>query len=388
MNPIAIKIQQLSKYYDLYTRTDVKSFVLGSLKRSNKQSFCALHDINFEVAKGEVLGIIGPNGSGKSTLLKIISEVSPPSTGAVEVRGTVASLLEIGVGFNPELTGRENIELTAGLYGINKSELKTKLPMIVELFGFGQFIDTPVKYFSNGMYMRLAFAVVIHIDADIYLLDEVLSVGDNQFRDSVQHILSDLKSQGKTILFVTHNPNELINICDRFLLLINGVMKKIGAPDEVLLEELHVFSSTDLVNIHCHKESENPKAQYINKQFSEVFYPQSTDMEFYGDEVVFKYRFLVTDAPLFEQTEHILLIKDVATRSVAQLVFSNAIMVNNNSIELELKLPLSFFGPYSFWFDIMAVHSDKVVYMLPHVLLHKFERQKLCVGMLNVNVLK
>lgn len=216
----AISIRNISKSY----RKNItrKKFYR---KPCEGETFLAVDNISIDINKGEVVCISGQNGSGKSTLLKMIAEVTPPSSGEIEIDGKVASILEIGIGFQPELSGYDNIFLSGAMYGLTKSEIEKKSNKIVELFGFPDFINTPVKYYSSGMYMRLAFSIIVNIDADIYLFDEVTSVGDAEFRNKVVREITRLKSQNATILIVTHSPTIFSKISDKFILFSNGKIK-------------------------------------------------------------------------------------------------------------------------------------------------------------------
>src|SRR5881398_2958939 len=179
----------------------------------------ALKDVSFEVKQGEVLGIIGRNGAGKSTLLKILSRVTAPTSGEVKVKGRIASLLEVGTGFHPELTGRENIFLNGAILGMTKAEIRAKFDEIVAFSGIERFIDTPVKRYSSGMYLRLAFAVAAHLDTEILLVDEVLAVGDVSFQRKCIAKMEDVGRHGRTIVFVSHDMHAVTRLCERTLLL-------------------------------------------------------------------------------------------------------------------------------------------------------------------------
>ncbi|MBI5219581.1 MAG: ABC transporter ATP-binding protein [Bacteroidia bacterium] len=182
----------------------------------------ALKDINMEVKQGEVLGIIGKNGAGKSTLLKILSRVTGPTTGEINIKGRVASLLEVGTGFHPELTGRENIFLNGAILGMTKAEIKNKFDEIVDFSGVEKYIDTPVKRYSSGMYVRLAFAVAAHLDPEILIIDEVLAVGDSEFQKKCLGKMQKVAGQGRTVLFVSHNMYAIKQLCKRCILIKNG----------------------------------------------------------------------------------------------------------------------------------------------------------------------
>jgi lipopolysaccharide transport system ATP-binding protein len=213
---IAIKVEGLSKKYFLQKSKN-------ELDEPGKPNcnFWALKEVSFQVRKGDSIGIIGKNGSGKSTLLKILSGITKPTSGKVGVQGKIASILDIGAGFHPELTGRENVFLNGQLHGFQKDEIQSKLKEIIDFSGIEKFIDEPVKNYSNGMYLRLAFSIIAHLDFDIYLFDEVFNVGDVSFIQKTRNKFKELVASNKTILFVSHNINEL-QWNEKFMLLENG----------------------------------------------------------------------------------------------------------------------------------------------------------------------
>lgn len=195
----------------------------------------ALQDINFEVQQGQVMGVIGKNGAGKSTLLKLLSKVTRPTTGSIQLGGRIASLLEVGTGFHPELTGRENIFLNGAILGMTKQEIRSKFDEIVDFSGCERYIDTPVKRYSSGMYVRLAFAVAAHLEPEILIVDEVLAVGDAEFQRKAIGKMKDVsQGQGRTVLFVSHNMASIMDLCDSALLLEHGRVKGIGATPEIV----------------------------------------------------------------------------------------------------------------------------------------------------------
>lgn len=191
---------------------------------SSREEFWALKDVTFDIRRGERVGIIGRNGAGKSTLLKILSRITEPTTGRVKIKGRVASLLEVGTGFNPELTGRENIFLNGAILGMGRAEIKRKFDEIVAFAEVEKFLDTPVKHYSSGMYMRLAFAVAAHLEPEILIVDEVLAVGDAQFQKKCLGKMEEVGKQGRTVLFVSHNMRAVRQLCDRALLLRGGMV--------------------------------------------------------------------------------------------------------------------------------------------------------------------
>jgi lipopolysaccharide transport system ATP-binding protein len=249
-----IKVSNLSKRYRIglkeemhdslassitaFLKAPLKSFKkLKNLSNTNATSddvFYALKDINFEVKKGEVLGIVGMNGAGKSTLLKVLSRITEPSTGEIELKGRVASLLEVGTGFHPDLTGRENIFLNGTILGMTKKEIIEKMEEIIEFSGVRKFIDTPVKRYSSGMRVRLAFSVAANLDPEILIIDEVLAVGDYEFQSKCLGKMQDVARGGKTILFVSHNMAAVNQLCTRAILLKKGEKIADGTVSEII----------------------------------------------------------------------------------------------------------------------------------------------------------
>lgn len=198
------------------------------------EEFWALKDVSFEIQRGEVVGIIGRNGAGKSTLLKVLSRITEPTSGRIRLRGRVASLLEVGTGFHPELSGRENIFLNGAILGMTKAEIKAKFDEIVAFSEVEKFLDTPVKHYSSGMYVRLAFAVAAHLDPEILIVDEVLAVGDAQFQKKCLGKMKDVATGGRTVLFVSHNMAAVGTLCSRAVLLKGGTVEKIDTVDNVV----------------------------------------------------------------------------------------------------------------------------------------------------------
>jgi lipopolysaccharide transport system ATP-binding protein len=207
-------------------------------QRTGGRTFWALREVSFEVARGEALGIIGKNGAGKSTLLKILSRVTSPTTGFAELYGRVGSLLEVGTGFHPELTGRDNVFLNGVILGMKKREIEAKFDEIVEFAEVHEFLDTPVKRFSSGMRVRLAFAVAAHLDPEILIVDEVLAVGDAAFRKKCMEKMREVATQGRTVLLVSHNMSSVRELCDRAILLDEGLLVAEGPPAEVISRHL------------------------------------------------------------------------------------------------------------------------------------------------------
>lgn len=223
MKNIALKVENVSKIYKLYAgNTDRLKESLHPLRRKYHQDFYALKNVSFDVRQGETIGIVGRNGSGKSTLLKLVTGIITPTSGRISVNGRISALLELGAGFNPELTGRENIFFSGAIMGYTPSEIKDRLESILDFADIGVFIDQPVKMYSSGMFVRLAFAVAINVDPDILIIDEALAVGDFGFQSKCYKKFHDFKQSGKTILFVTHSLDSVIRYCDRAFVMDNG----------------------------------------------------------------------------------------------------------------------------------------------------------------------
>jgi len=237
---------------------------LAELRRphSDKEdsSFWALKDVTFDVKQGDVVGIIGRNGAGKSTLLKILSKITEPTRGDIYLKGRVASLLDVGTGFHPELTGRENIYLNGAILGMSRLEISRKFDAIVEFSETDKFLDTPVKRYSSGMYVRLAFAIAAHLEPEILIVDEVLAVGDVQFQKKSLGKMQDISHGGRTVLFVSHNMGAVRNLCNRGILLRNGQCVAIGSSAEVVDEYLQLtLTSMDTMSIADRPRINPPK---------------------------------------------------------------------------------------------------------------------------------
>jgi lipopolysaccharide transport system ATP-binding protein len=261
MSDIAVRVERLGKFYRLGTKraagesslrealARVLSTPFRALRTSSPATrrnvsdyVWALRNVSFEVPRGQILGIIGPNGAGKSTLLKILSRIVEPTEGRAEIHGKVGSLLEVGTGFHPELTGRENIYLSGALLGMRKAEIDRKLDEIVAFAEIEKFIETPVKRYSSGMYVRLAFAVAAHLEPDILIIDEVLAVGDAAFQRKCLSKMEDVRQHGRTVLFVSHNTSAVTRLCQRAILISDGAILKDGPA-------AHVASAYLLANL-------------------------------------------------------------------------------------------------------------------------------------------
>ena len=265
MGDIAIRTQGLSKQYTIGSRHSSldgcrsKSHVVGE---QNVNAIWALNDITLDVEQGEVLGVIGRNGSGKSTLLRILSRITKPTKGQAVIYGRVGSLLEVGTGFHPDLTGRENIRLNGMLLGMKKAEIDRQFDAIVAFAEVERFIDTPVKKYSSGMYMRLAFAVAAHLECDILLVDEVLAVGDVAFQKKCLSKMDEVSKAGRTVLFVSHSIPAIMNLCTEAILLDEGTLRFCGDPQSVVNEYLNGSRPMDGEARFAHRAERDGEAHF------------------------------------------------------------------------------------------------------------------------------
>lgn len=240
-----VQIENLSKHFVIRKEKSLKERVVNfGRSRRHKEDFWALKDVDLSIQAGSTVGLIGPNGSGKSTLLKMIGGILQPDTGSVRIRGRLAALLELGAGFHPDLTGRENVYLNASILGLSRQQTDKHFDAIVDFSGIEKFIDTQVKFYSSGMYVRLAFAVAVHVDPDILLVDEVLAVGDEPFQRKCLERIRQFQSEGRTIVLVTHGLDQVAEFCDRAVVLEQGRVVTDGTPDEALRTLRQDFEDT------------------------------------------------------------------------------------------------------------------------------------------------
>ncbi|MCI8470819.1 MAG: ABC transporter ATP-binding protein [Clostridia bacterium] len=239
---IVIKVNHVYKNFNIYydRANTLKERMLFFARNKRREKREILNDINLDIKKGETVALIGVNGSGKSTLLKLMTQIIFPNKGTIETKGKLTSLLELGAGFHPDFSGRENIYFNSSIFGLTKKEIDARLEQIIEFSELKDFIDNPVRTYSSGMYMRLAFSVAINVDADILLIDEILSVGDQHFQEKCFNKMRELKAEGKTMVFVTHSMDTVKNLCDRAVWLYEGKVRMDGNTNEVVDEYLKV----------------------------------------------------------------------------------------------------------------------------------------------------
>ena len=234
-NDVAISVKNVTKEFTVY---EDKSYFLkekiGHLGRNKKRKHVVLKDISVDIKKGESVALIGVNGCGKSTLLKLLNKIIYPQKGTIEINGKVSSMIELGAGFNTDFTGRENIYFNASMYGLGKKDVDPIIDKIIEFSELGDFIESPVRTYSSGMYMRLAFSIAVNVQAEILLIDEILAVGDAHFQDKCLNKMKELKQQGKTMVFVSHSMDQVKSFCNRAVWLFNGKIRMDGNTEEVV----------------------------------------------------------------------------------------------------------------------------------------------------------
>ncbi|HEX8649776.1 MAG TPA: ABC transporter ATP-binding protein [Pyrinomonadaceae bacterium] len=264
---------------------------LRSLRR-RARPFWAVHDVSFEVRRGEALGIIGHNGAGKSTILKLLSNITTPTSGEIKINGRLSALIEVGSGFHPELTGRENIYLNGSILGMRRREISRKLDSIVDFAGVRQFIDTPVKRYSSGMYVRLGFSIAAFLDPDILLLDEVLAVGDAAFQTKCLERITELKRTGTTIVFISHDLGAVERLCDRVLLMERGEVAASGAPRDVIAEyQRRAASFTQTTSQHTPQAGGESKSAAITSLTFHDATGHETNFSRTGDAVTARFEY-------------------------------------------------------------------------------------------------
>ena len=282
MNDIAIKVENLSKVYHLYDKPqDRLKEALHPFKKSYHHDFYAMDDVSFEIKKGETVGIIGKNGAGKSTLLKMITGVLTPTSGHIETHGSISSLLELGAGFNPEMTGLENIFLNGTLMGFTKEEMATRVDAIMEFADIGEFIHQPVKMYSSGMFARLAFSVSIAVEPDILIVDEALSVGDMAFQMKCFKKFQDFQAQGRTILFVTHALDTVIRYCSRGIVIDDG-NKVFEGSSKTSVDAFKKVLSGNFYAEHIEEKEVNTKI-LEEEAYLKKFFDRHVELDTYGN---------------------------------------------------------------------------------------------------------
>lgn len=364
MSDIAIKVENLGKLYRLgevgtgtishdlnrwIARVRGKEDPFAKIGESNDRTqkgesdyVWALKDISFDVKKGEVLGIIGKNGAGKSTLLKVLSKVTKPTEGNIKVKGRIASLLEVGTGFHPELTGRENIFLNGAIMGMTKVDIRKRFDEIVQFAGIERYVDTPVKRYSSGMYVRLAFAVAAHLEPDILIVDEVLAVGDAEFQRKCIGKMKDVSAQdGRTVLFVSHNLSQVQSLCTHGILMQRGTLSFEGDINKVLYKYVHGDKEGRTIDLSVYPRAGHTIPGFRYQSLS-LIAPEENIYE--GDKIVFKIKY--TAEANFQEALMGITISDayqtlIECRSTATYPDFQLTHTNNGEAIVELDVNLS-----------------------------------------------
>ena len=342
---------------------------IGAKNYNKGEKFTALDDISFEVKKGERVGIIGHNGAGKSTLLKLISRVTGPTQGKIYLNGRVASMLEVGTGFHHELTGRENIYMNGAILGMTKKEIDSKIEQIIEFSELRQFIDTPVKRYSSGMYVKLAFSVAAHLDSEIMIMDEVLAVGDMAFQNKCLQKMKDVsEEEDRTILYVSHNMNTIRQLCDRVVVLSKGKIIYQGDVEEGIKfyfnqSQTEEFSTSFDLNVLSRQKNYGRKAKLtsfnINNKQQALF-----DRNEYLD-------FSIEIEPYInsKKTRLLLVFKDENDIRVGTTMTDEFVLKNGENKQLKLTFDLSFlsYGIYKLGFDLVEIRDDETMVIYDEV---------------------
>jgi lipopolysaccharide transport system ATP-binding protein len=328
----------------------------------SKEEFWALNDVSFEIKQGERVGIIGRNGAGKSTLLKVLSRITEPTSGRITIRGRVASLLEVGTGFHPELTGRENIFLNGAILGMSRSEIRKKFDEIVAFAEVEKFLDTPVKRYSSGMYVRLAFAVAAHLEPEILVVDEVLAVGDAQFQKKCLGKMEEVsKNEGRTVLFVSHNMGVVNQLCQNAILMQNGRAISYGDVNSVIQDYLSV-NSANAKGYEADEIKKKTKSNYISK-FYTLNSKGATCSEFvFDDSVHLEVEFVVN-----EQNPNLQIgigLQDKVQNRIFTILqeVSKFKQVSPTVYRGTVKLPPSIIAPNLYSFTVALWTKDGVLY--------------------------
>jgi len=307
-------------------------------KKGKSDVVWSLKDINFEVEQGDTLGIIGRNGAGKSTLLKILARVTSPSTGSVKIKGRVASLLEVGTGFHPELTGKENIYLNGAILGMRKAEIKRKFDEIVDFAGVERYIGTPVKRYSSGMYVRLAFAVAAHLESEILIVDEVLAVGDAEFQKKCLGKMGDIsKGEGRTVLFVSHNMGSITQLCQSGLLLVNGKILDYGFVSTVVKNYMSLTANEN----HKLIREDLKKVIYIKEIVSKNSHNEITNNFRHNENIVFEFK--IARNTVESMYRLIVIVQDELKRKI----FSAEKIITDDMLKLTIRKDFLTRGSYS-----------------------------------------
>lgn len=326
------------------------------------EEFLALKDINITVKKGERVGIIGHNGAGKSTLLKLISQITAPSTGSIEMNGRIASMLEVGTGFHPELTGRENIYMNGAILGMTKAEIDAKIEDIIEFSECRQFIDTPVKRYSSGMYVKLAFSVAAHLDSEIMIMDEVLAVGDMAFQKKCLEKMSRVsKDQGRTVLYVSHNMNTIRALCERCIVLDHGTVIYDGNVEEAI--STYLGSKLEEKRIYDLLPEREPSGSTERIVMQRLELLNESNLITFGEKLQFKLSFLQKEEM---QNLHFRFCINLQDRRAIAMSMSGKIDTGVGVNECSFEIDTSFLAPSKYILKIIALEPSEAGSQIRH----------------------
>ena len=380
MSDTVIRVENLSKKYILgqqkqerytalrdvlaNTAKSISSQVLNPFAKKaplpNLEEFWALKDVSFEIKQGDRVGIIGRNGAGKSTLLKVLSRITEPTTGRISIKGRVASLLEVGTGFHPELTGRENIYLNGSILGMSKFEIEKKFDEIVAFAEVEKFLDTPVKRYSSGMYVRLAFAVAAHLEPEILIIDEVLAVGDAKFQKKCLEKMKDVGDKGRTVLFVSHQMGTITQLCSKVFILEAGAIIKEGDTKETIASYMQKLSSNESNRFINKSSTTKDKSIYITEIETVDSFGISASEFSHTDNVRLKVNILIK-----KWVNNLFLgvvVKDIQGRKIftSQLELDSKVKSNKlDELIVKMKIPKNFLVPGQYLFSV-ALHTPNV----------------------------
>lgn len=356
MKPI-LSVEHIEKIYRIGSLHSYKTLRDGlfKFKREKKEYIKALDDVSFDVYPGDKIGVIGRNGAGKSTLLKILSRITPPSGGRAIIRGKVASLLEVGTGFHGELTGRENIFFNGAILGMKRNEIKRKLDEIVAFAGVEKFLDTPVKHYSSGMQLRLAFAVAAFLDADILLVDEVLAVGDAEFQKKSLGKMDEVSKSGRTVLFVSHNMGAIEQLCSRAILLHNGNIINDGLKQGVIN---NYFSLLNTKTPFLNRNIEHKQAFFSSVYLSNIKNEPKENF-FFNEKIVVNLSF-----HLFKKLDNTILAVVLANNYYPRITvfFKNISEFRIGVTNIKLIIPSHIISPGNYYFNLFIYRPNDTIF--------------------------
>jgi lipopolysaccharide transport system ATP-binding protein len=378
MSDIAINVEGLSKLYRIgsqksgslrETLNNTWNQLTGKNAPKASEEFWALQDVSFQIKRGEAVGIIGKNGAGKSTLLKILSRITEPTKGRIEINGRVASLLEVGTGFHPELSGRENIYLNGTILGMTRREVRAKFDEIVAFSGVEKFIDTPVKHYSSGMYVRLAFAVAAHLEPEILIIDEVLAVGDAEFQKKCLGKMEEVAGQGRTVLFVSHQMSAVAKLCNRGILMKNGAKATEGNVIDVLTAYRNSYIQANGTSVVLNSLTADKDMFLVNVEAYNMAGDACTTFTQAEDIFI---RMIIKAHQLHDNARVGLRVSDKLGRNVFSTEYPLKSLFNlPGQNTLSVKVPKQFLTP-STYFLTLAVHVPNVILLDYHESLQGF----------------